>query len=292
MSRRAAPKANRTAGEAEGTPVSALDAAGLVTIDRPRDDIAVLRLNRASRLNAFTPDMMRRMHAAVDDLAADQSARAVVIVGEGRSFCAGLDLKSLPEELLGPLPSVPAWVEVQELFSDMTRKLRTLDKIVIAAVHGAAVGAGFALSLAADIRVATRSASFHVGAVKIGLSAGECGISYHLPRLIGASRAFEVMLSGRPIGAEEAERIGLLSSVVDDAQLMAAALERAAQVLQNSPYAVRHTKQLMWANLDAPSLDAALQLENRTQIMALMTQDFREAATAFAEKRPPVFRNR
>lgn len=272
--------------------MTAPDAAALVTIDRPRDEIAVLRLNRASRLNAFTPAMMRRMHSAVDELAADGSVRAVVIVGEGRSFCAGLDLKSLPEELLGPSPSVQAWIQVQELFADMTRKLRNLDKIVIAAVHGAAVGAGFALSLAADIRVAARSASFHVGAVKIGLSAGECGISYHLPRLIGASRAFEVMLSGRPIGAEEAERIGLLSAVVDDARLMEAALERVAQVLQNSPYAVRHTKQLMWANLDAPSLDAALQLENRTQIMALMTEDFHEAATAFAEKRPPMFRNR
>lgn len=272
--------------------MTAPDPAALVTVDRLRDDIAVLRLNRASRLNAFTPAMMRSMHAAVDELAADPSLRAVIIVGEGRGFCAGLDLKSLPEELLGPSPSVVAWVQVQETFSDMTRKLRNLDKVVIAAIHGAAVGAGFALALAADIRVATRSASFHVGAVKIGLSAGECGISYHLPRLIGASRAFEVMLSGRPIGAQEAERIGLLSVVVDDAQLMEIALERAAQVLQNSPYEVRHTKQMMWANLDAPSLDAALQLENRTQIMALMTDNFREAATAFSEKRPPVFRNR
>ena len=173
------------------------------------------------------------------------------------------------------------------------RRLRSLDKVVIAAVNGVAVGVGFALTLGADIRIASRSASFHVGAVRIGLTAGECGISYHLPRLIGASRAFEVMLTGRPVQADEAERIGLVSRLVDDnADLLAQALDLAGQVLRNSPYATRHTKQLMWANLDAASLDAAIELENRAQVLALMTDDFHEASRAFIEKRPPVFTGR
>jgi enoyl-CoA hydratase len=131
-----------------------------------------------------------------------------------------------------------------------------------------------------------------VGAIRIGLTAGECGISFHLPRLIGAARAFEVMLTGRPIKADEAERIGLVSRVVDDAELLAQALELAGQVLRNSPYSTRSTKQLMWTNLEAGSLDAALEVENRAQVLALMTEDFREATAAFMEKRAPVFTGR
>jgi enoyl-CoA hydratase len=197
----------------------------------------------------------------------------------------------LGEPLEGP-PGVVDYITGQELFAGMVRRLRALDKVVIAAVNGAAVGAGFALTLGADIRVAARSASFHIGAVRIGLTAGECGISYHLPRLVGASRAFELMLTGRPLPADEAERIGLVSALVDDAELMPKALEIAGSVLRNSPYSTRHTKQLMWANLDAPSLDAALEIENRAQVLALMTADFKEASAAFAAKRAPVFTGR
>ncbi|HVR50778.1 MAG TPA: enoyl-CoA hydratase-related protein, partial [Pseudorhodoferax sp.] len=135
-------------------------------------------------------------------------------------------------------------------------------------------------------------AAFHVGAVRIGLTAGECGISYHLPRLIGAARAFELMLTGRPLPADEAERVGLVASVVPAEELLPRALALAEQVLRNSPYATRHTKQLMWANLEAPSLQAAIELENRAQVLALMTEDFREAVAAFGEKRPPRFTGR
>jgi len=261
----------------------------LVTTSRPLRGVVLIKLNRPSRLNAFTVSMMRALHDVVDSLAGDSSVRAVVLASRGRSFCAGLDLKSLSEELLGKNASVVEWVEIQELFANITRKLRALDKVVIAAVQGPAVGAGFGLALAADIRICSASASFHVGAIKIGLSAGECGISYHLPKLVGASRAFEIMLTGRPVTAQEAERIGLVSHNVDDEALMDKSLELTTQILSNSPYSTRHTKQLMWANLEAPSLDAALQLENRTQIMALMTNDFREAIAAFSAKRLPLF---
>ncbi|WP_062478200.1 enoyl-CoA hydratase/isomerase family protein [Variovorax boronicumulans] len=267
-----------------------------ILIDRSRAGIALLTLNRPARLNALSQPTVRRLCAALDALAKDDSVRVLVFTGAGRGFCAGWDLTTpLTRRNDQPLegePSVADLMAGQELFAGMVRRLRALDKVVIAAVNGVAVGAGFALTLGADIRVAARSASFHVGAVRIGLTAGECGISYHLPRLVGASRAFELMLTGRPVPADEAERIGLVAALVDDEALLPRALAMAADVLRNSPYATRHTKQLMWANLEAPSLDAALEVENRAQVLALKTEDFREAAAAFAAKREPVFTGR
>jgi len=120
--------------------------------------------------------------------------------------------------------------------------------------------------------------------VRIGLTAGECGISYHLPRMVGASRAFEIMLTGRPVGAAEAERIGLVARVVSPDQLLPEAMDCAKQVLANSPFSTRHTKRVMWANLDAGSLDAALELENRAQVLGLQNADFARAARAFVGK--------
>ena len=263
-----------------------------IVLSSPMQGLVHLVLNRPERLNALTTGLMAHLHAVIDRLGADPSIRVVVISGSGRGFCAGLDLKALPEHLVKPGASVAEWTGIQEQFSGVVQKLRALDKVVIAAVHGVAVGVGFGLALAADIRITGRTTSFHVGAVKIGLSAGECGISYHLPRLIGASRAAELMLTGRPVDAAEAERIGLTGSVVEDNELVANALAMGSKVLQNSPYSTRHTKQLFWSNLEAPSLEAALQLENRTQIMALLTQDFQEAVAAFSEKRAPVFTGR
>jgi len=267
-----------------------------ILLERSREGIALLTINRPARLNALSQSTVRRLRATLDALAQDPTARVLILTGAGRGFCAGLDLMS---SLAGGgaqgakgEPTVADLVAGQELFAGMVRQLRALDKVVIAAVNGVAVGAGFGLTLGADIRVAARSASFHVGAVRIGLTSGECGISYHLPRLVGAARAFELMLTGRPVPAEEAERIGLVAALVDDAELLPRAFALAADVLRNSPYATRHTKQLMWANLEAPSLDAALELENRAQVLALKTEDFREAAAAFTAKRPPRFTGR
>lgn len=264
-----------------------------VKLDNSRSGLAVITLNGPERLNALSQRAVVDFCETLDALARDDKVRVVLITGAGRGFCSGWDIVGAPTDVSGALlqtsPTISDTYASQELFASMVRRLRALDKVVIAAVNGAAVGAGFALTLAADIRVASRSASFHVGAVRIGLTAGECGISYHLPRLIGASRAFEVMLTGRPIKADEAERIGLVSLLVDDAQLQEQALETANRVLGNSPYSTRHTKRLMWANLEASSLDAALELENHAQVLALMTQDLHEASAAFKEKRPPVF---
>lgn len=258
-------------------------------VERIGDGLAVVRLNRPERLNALSQEAVTALCDTLDNIASDPSIRVVILTGAGRGFCAGWDLKSKLQGDNGGDPTVGKLYAGQERFASMVRRIRSLDKIVIAAVNGVAVGAGLALTLAADIRIAARSASFHIGAVRIGLTSGECGISYHLPRLVGASRAFELMLTGRPIDAEEAERIGLVSALTDDDALLARATAMANDILRNSPYSISHTKRLMWANLEAPSLDAALQLENHAQVLALMTEDFNEASTAFAEKRAPRF---
>ncbi|MBV9510821.1 MAG: enoyl-CoA hydratase/isomerase family protein, partial [Caulobacteraceae bacterium] len=172
-----------------------------ILIERPEPGVAVLRLNRPEALNAFTPAMMQAYHEALNAIDQDAEVRVVVLAGEGRGFCSGLDLKSVALEPGGAHHGPIASMALQELFGASTPRMRRLRQPIVAAVRGPAVGVGFALALAADVRVVGRSAKFLVGAVKIGLSAGETGISYHLPRLIGAGRAFEVMLTGRPIAA-------------------------------------------------------------------------------------------
>ncbi|MFT3968382.1 MAG: enoyl-CoA hydratase/isomerase family protein [Sphingobium sp.] len=260
-------------------------------LDRQSDAITLIRLNRPDARNALTTDMARRLTALLDDVEADAGCRVVILAAEGAGFCAGLDLKAA---LSGPgaPEGVVDWMALQEVFAGLMKRLHGLRQPVIAAVQGACVGAGFGLALAADIRIAAADARFLVGAVKVGLSAGECGISYHLPRLIGAGRAFEIMLTGRPVAAEEALRLGLASDVAAPEALLDRALETARAIAANAPYSIKHTKQIMWTNLEAPGLDSAIELENHVQVAALMSGDFREAATAFSEKRPPRFTGR
>lgn len=260
-----------------------------VQVERPQSDLCLVRLNRPKSLNAMSMDALRELHRALDDVLGDTGIRVIVLTGNGAAFCAGLDLKSVLDSEGRMRLDVTEAYELQECFVGIVRRLRASDKTVIAAVNGVAVGAGFALTMAADIRFASTDASFHVGAVRIGITAGECGISYHLPRLVGASRAFELMLTGRSVEADEAACIGLVAGVVAPEALMERALACARQVLACSTYATKHTKRVMWANLDAASLDAAIELENHAQVLGLMTQDFAEAARAFVEKRSPRF---
>jgi enoyl-CoA hydratase len=261
-----------------------------ILIEHPEPGIAIVRLNRPAAMNAFTPAMMGAYHDALDTIDKDVETRVVVLAANGRGFCAGLDLKSVSQQPGGEHHGAIALVALQELYGTSTPHMRRIRQPIVAAVNGVAVGVGFALALAADIRVASRSAKFLVGAVKIGLSAGETGISYHLPRLIGASRAFELMLTGRPVLAEEAERIGLVSRLTEDGRVLEEAMDVARQIIANSPYASKHTKQVMWSNLDAPSFEAASQLENHAQVVAMLTADFDEATKAFVEKRAPQFK--
>jgi len=262
----------------------------LVEIDRSESGVAVLSLNRPDDLNALTWDLMSALRAALTENERDPSCRVVVLTGKGRAFCAGLDLKAIIQDGEMAWSDPVQAMAFQELFGGTTPLMRRIRQPIVAAVNGAAVGAGFALALAADVRIASTSARFLNGAVKIGLTAGETGISYHLPRLVGAGRAFEIMLTGREVRADEALSIGLVSGVTEPADLLAAALETARAIAANSPYSIKHTKQLMWSNLDAPSLQAALELENHAQVVAMLSGDFAEGIAAFKEKRPPVFK--
>ncbi|HEX9260648.1 MAG TPA: enoyl-CoA hydratase-related protein, partial [Acidimicrobiales bacterium] len=169
--------------------------------------------------------------------------------------------------------------------------LRSLHQPVIAAVNGPAAGGGLALALGSDIRIAARSARFNVAFVRIGLSGCDIGTSWLLPRLVGAARAHELMLTGRIFDSEEAGRIGLVTEVVPDDTLMDAVLVKAQQIMLNTPFGVALTKEGMWSALEIPGMQAAIDLENRQQIMASASTDHREALAAFLQKRPPRYTN-
>lgn len=262
-----------------------------VSLESQADGVTLVRLSRPEARNALTQEAVRQLGRVLDQIEHDPDCRVVVLAGEGQAFCAGLDLKDAMRGDEAPQGTIE-WMALQDLFAGTIVRLRRMRQPIVAAVQGGAVGMGFGLALAADVRIASPSAAFLVGAVRIGLSAGECGISYHLPRIVGAGRAFEIMLTGRAVAAEEAHAIGLVSRIVDEGDLLGAALETARAIAANSPYAIKHTKQVMWKNLDAQSIEAAVELENHVQVAGLTTEDFREGATAFAEKRPPRFTGR
>jgi enoyl-CoA hydratase len=254
--------------------------------------IRLLRLNRPARLNAFTREMVVEFNGRLDELTEDRECRALILTGTGRGFCSGQDVVAADERNRHAPSGLVERLYWQEQFAGMSERIRALPQVVVAAVNGPCVGVGMAIALAADVRIISRSARFLVAAVRLGLTAGESGISYLLPRLIGASRAFEIMLTGRPIEAEEAERIGLAARLVDDVELLPAAEQWTRDMLANSPFATQHTKRVMWENLDASSFRAALELENRSQILASMTEDYKEATAAFTEKRAARFSGR
>lgn len=255
-----------------------------VLVECRADGVAIVTLNRSDHLNALTEEMVQSLREAFVQLDANSACRVILLHANGRMFSAGYDLKSAD-----PGRNTMQLMAGQALFGGTPGVIRGARQPVIAAIHGAAVGAGFAIALAADIRIAARSAKFLNGAIKIGLSAGESGISYHLPRLVGAGRAFEIMLTGRPVLADEALAIGLVTQIVDDSELMLAALKLAESIAANSPYANSATKRLMWQNLEASTLDEAVELENHIQTVAMTTGDFQEGVRAFIEKRTPTF---
>ncbi|WP_127783218.1 enoyl-CoA hydratase-related protein [Rhodococcus sp. X156] len=261
----------------------------LVELERPAAGLAVVTLNRPERLNALSFALAEELHATLALLEQDNEARVVVLTGAGRGFCAGLDLKDETQRspTAAGLSGPAAGMRSQEYLASLVPRLQRLPQTVIAAVNGPAFGGGLALAAACDLRIAAASATFGVQFIKIGVSGCDIGISYTLPRLVGLSRATELITTARTFDAEEAVRIGLLTQVVPDAQLLVAARELAATLLAHSPFALAMTKQVLTANAAATSVDAAIALENRTQILAGSSSDFREASAAFREKRPP-----
>jgi enoyl-CoA hydratase len=257
-------------------------------VEAPRDGVALLTLDRPEHLNALSWPMVDEFLDLMDTLGADTSLRAVVITGAGRGFCAGLDLNQR-DDALGGDDDVPTVYRRQEKIGRLATTLRRNPRPIIAAVNGPAAGGGFAIALAADVRVASPAASFHASFVRVGLSGADAGVSYLLPRLVGLGRASEIMLTGGPVDADEALAIGLVNRVVPADRLLDAALDLAARIAANSPFGVWMTKQVLEHNVDAPGLQAAIELENRTQALATRTNDMAEALAAFREKRSATF---
>ena len=261
-----------------------------VLVEEVGTGITQLTLNRPERLNAMNYALISGLYAALDELAEDRTCRVIILTGAGRGFCAGLDLTegASPPSAAG-LGRAQAGMTVQKLIAGLVPKMRAMPQPIISAVNGAASGGGLALALASDVRIADANARFNVAFVRVGLSGCDIGVSWLLPRLIGASRAFELLLTGRLIDATEADRIGLVTRVVDEGRAVASARETAELIVGNSPFGVRMTKEVMWSQLEIGSLQAGIDLENRTQVLSSFTGDLVEAMQAFAEKRPAVF---
>lgn len=257
-----------------------------LVLDRLDGGIAVLRLNRPAVLNALTDALVDELHAALAVLANDATLRVLVLTGTGRAFCAGFDLgeaAAAPDE--GELGRATAWTARQERFAGLVLKLRALRAPVIAAVNGLANGGGLALALGAEVRYAAASARFNAAFVKVGMTGCDMGVSWLLPRCVGLSRSFEMLLTGRMVDAAEAERSGLVSATVPDDELMPRALATAREIAANDAFGVWMTKRGGWANAEAPSLQQAIELENRSQILAQSTGGLQRAAEALLARR-------
>ncbi len=247
-----------------------------------------LTLNRPESLNAINVEMVTELRDYFDGLAENARTRIVVLRGAGRTFCAGLDLKEagLPSE--GPAPVGRGW-GFQGYLADVYLKMRRCPQPIVSLIHGSACGGGFALALASDIRIAADTARMNAAFIRIGLSACDMGTSYFLPRLVGTSLASELMLTGRFIDARRALATGLVSEVVPEADLEAAVRPYLEEMLTTSPMGLRLTKEGLDMAIDASSLEAAMAIENRNQILCSQSPDFKEAISAFFEKRAPRY---
>jgi enoyl-CoA hydratase len=262
----------------------------VLLVEDPAEHIRQLTLNRPDELNAMTAELCQALHDELARTAADRSVRAVVLAGAGRGFCAGVDLRGYGSAPGNDGTDAPRdRLANQEHMSRLVLALRALPQPVIAAVNGPAAGLGLTLALGCDIRYAAPEAVFRVAYINIGVSNCDMGTSWLLPRLIGASRSHELMLTGRRFDAAEALRIGLLADVVEQNDLLERALRAAGQIASLAPWGVRLTKQGMWTALEIGSEQAAVEYEDRQQIMATFGRALPEAVEAFLQKRPAEF---
>jgi len=264
-----------------------------VLVDKPRPHVSLITLNRPERMNAMAFDVMIPLRQTLEEVSLDNDTRVVVLTGAGEGFCSGADLEDS-----GIVPNIDGLTKTSiarramEILDDVILAVRKMHQPVIAAVNGAAIGGGFCLSLAADIRMASERAYFRAAGINNGLTASELGISYLLPRAIGSSRAFEIMLSGRDVQPTEAEAIGLVSRVVAPEVLLDACYEVAERIIGFSRIGVECTKRLLWSSLDASSLSAHMDHEGIAQLyVRLTTGNFEEAVQARRQKRAPVYRD-
>ena len=260
------------------------------TLDLTREGpVLWCTLARPDALNALNPTLVDELHALYDELAEDTTTRVVVLRGAGRAFCAGLDLKQAGDG--SGDRTVSSALRGQRHIAELAIKMRRLPQVFVACVHGAACGGGFMLALASDLRIAGESARMNAAFIKLGLSGCDVGVSYLLPRLIGASTASELILTGRFLSAERAHALGLVSQVVADDGLEATARELIADLLRTTPVGLRLSKEALNASLDMNSIESVVALEDRNQVLCAQTADFREGVRAFLQKREPKFQD-
>jgi enoyl-CoA hydratase len=262
----------------------------LVLVDHPRPEVVVLTMNRPDRLNAMSIELVNELHDALTAAGEDNSCRAIVLTGAGRAFSSGLDLKDY-----GVVPNIDG-LQVGQIaqrsmraYSRLVPLIRHLPQPVIAAVNGAAFGGGMCLTLACELRIASSSAVFNATGIVNGLTSTEMAASYLLPRLIGAAHSNDLLLTGRRIAADEAFRMGLVSRVVEDGKVLDEAMAMANRICDFSAYGVAMTKDILWVNLETTSLESAIEIEDRNQLMLGFTENLPEAIRAFDEGRPPVY---
>ena len=246
-----------------------------------------LSLNRPDQLNAINPQMCEELQVYFGGLQFNHEVRVVILRGAGRGLCAGYDLHAADGVSGGPVIGMRFQRQVAEVY----QRMRRCPQPIICLAHGPATGGGFAFVLASDVRVVTPDVKMNVAMVKIGLTGCDVGISYFLPRAVGQSVAAELMMTGRMISAERAERLGLVSAVVPFEQLEATARGIAEDMLKTSPLGLRLTKEGLNLSIDAPSLDAAIAMENRGQILCASAGFFDEGINAFLEKRPASYKD-
>lgn len=263
---------------------------GLVTVDRPQRRTAVVTLNRPERLNAMSIDLVVELDAALNSIAEDNEVAVVILTGSGRGFCSGLDLKDY-----GIIPNIDGLSvgriaqRSMRYYSRLILTMRRMPQPIICAVNGPAYGGGMCLTLAAEIRIAARSAEFNATGIVNGVTSTEMAASWLLPRLIGAAHSNDLLLTGRRVDADEALRMGLVSRVLPEEDLMPVALEMAARMAEYSQYALQMTKEVIWVNLENPSLESAVEIEDRNQLMLGFTENLQEAIRAFDQQRAPIY---
>ncbi len=267
--------------------------------------IGIVTLNRPERLNALSFQMIKDLHFLLDHLMTNLDCRVVILKANGKAFCAGLDLKEStvlqskkkPPELKEKFffmnapekDIIKAKIYAQMYTSQIIIKMRKISQPIIALINGAASGAGFALALASDVRIASENARLNNAFIKVGFSGADLGVSYFLPRLIGMSRAAEILYTGRFIDANESKQFGIVSTVCSESELLVEALKIAESFLEKSPLGLRMTKQAINATMDSPSLDTIAQIENITQMLCSTSSDITEGIQAFFDKRKPKY---
>jgi enoyl-CoA hydratase len=266
-----------------------------IRIDRG-DGVLTITLSRPDRLNAVTAELTEELLDVLNGLARDTATHVVVLTGEGRGFCSGMDL--LGGGAGDDTGDGTGEGRIQRIHHGITRggevtaRLREIPQPVIAALHGPVAGMGVSWALACDLRVADPTTRFVVPFVNLGLSAGDCGLSWLLPRLVGPARAAEISYRAQRFGLDRARDLGLITEVAEEGEDLAGALALAGELLTRSPYGLRRTKELLNLSLDAPGLRRQLAMETGVQTMAFFTEDLAEGMTAALEKRPPTFKNR